>query len=35
MGGEIFIDMKPEAYAFAGNHSRETEHEFLKRIGAI
>jgi hypothetical protein len=35
MGGEIYIDSKPEAYAFAGNHSRETEHEFLKRIGVI
>jgi len=35
MGGEIYIDSKPDAYAFAGNHSRETEHEFLKRIGVI
>lgn len=35
MGGEIFIDYKPAAYAFAGDHSRETEHEFLKRVGVI
>jgi hypothetical protein len=35
IGGEIFIDNKPAGYAFAGNHPRETEHEFLKRIGAI
>jgi hypothetical protein len=35
MGGEIYIDSKPDAYAFAGNHTRETEHEFLKRIGVI
>ena len=35
MGSEIYIDSKPDAYAFAGNHTRETEHEFLKRIGAI
>jgi hypothetical protein len=34
LGGEIFIDNKPESYVFAGNHPRETEHEFLKRIGA-
>jgi hypothetical protein len=35
IGGEIYVDMKPEGYAFAGSHTRETEHEFLKRIGAI
>lgn len=35
MGGEIFIDNKPESYAFAGDHTRETEQEFLKRIGAV
>jgi hypothetical protein len=34
MGGEIFIDNKPAGYDFAGDHPRETEHEFLKRIGA-
>ena len=33
MGGEIYIDNKPAAYAFAGDHPRETEAEFLKRIG--
>jgi hypothetical protein len=35
IGGEIYIDNKPAGYAFAGDHTRETEHEFLKRIGAI
>lgn len=35
MGGEIFIDNKPSSYDFAGDHTRETEQEFLKRIGAI
>ena len=35
MGGEIYIDSKPSAYEFAGSHSRETEHEFLKRIGVV
>lgn len=35
MGGEIFIDNKPDCYTFAGSHTRETEHEFLKRIGVI
>jgi len=35
LAGEIYIDAKPQGYAFAGDHSRETEHEFLKRIGAI
>jgi hypothetical protein len=33
MGGEIYIDNKPASYAFAGDHPRETEAEFLKRIG--
>ena len=33
MGGEIYIDNKPAGYAFAGDHPRETEAEFLKRIG--
>ena len=35
LAGEIYIDYKPQGYAFAGDHTRETEHEFLKRIGAI
>jgi hypothetical protein len=34
VGGEIFIDNKPAGYDFAGEHPRETEAEFLKRIGA-
>jgi hypothetical protein len=34
VGGEIYVDAKPAGYAFAGNHPRETEAEFLKRIGA-
>lgn len=33
MAGEIYIDAKPAGYAFAGDHPRETEAEFLKRIG--
>lgn len=35
MGGEIYVDNKPGSYAFAGDHTRETEHEFLKRIGVV
>ena len=35
LAGEIYIDFKPQGYAFAGDHTRETEHEFLKRIGVI
>ena len=35
VGGEIYVDTKPTGYAFAGDHPRETEAEFLKRIGAI
>ena len=31
MTGEIWIDRKPEAYAFAGEHPRETEAEVLAR----
>ena len=31
--GEIYVDNKPAGYAFAGDHPRETEAEFLKRIG--
>ena len=27
--GEIYIDSKPDSYAFAGEHSRLTEEEFL------
>jgi len=33
VGGEIYVDCKPQGYAFAGDHPRETEDEFLKRIG--
>jgi hypothetical protein len=35
IAGEIYVDSKPAGYAFAGDHPRETEHEFLKRIGVI
>jgi len=35
VGGEIYVDSEHADYAFAGNHPRETEHEFLKRIGVI
>ncbi len=31
--GEIFVDRKPGAYAFAGEHPRMTEAEFLASIG--
>lgn len=31
--GEIYIDRKPDAYAFAGEHPRMTEAEFLASIG--
>lgn len=31
MTHEIFIDRKPDAYAFAGDHRRETEAEVLSR----
>ena len=34
IAGEIYVDSKPGGYAFAGDHTRETEAEFLKRIGA-
>ena len=30
---EIYIDRKPPGYAFAGDHPRLTEEEFLKSIG--
>ncbi|AZZ91056.1 GFA family protein [Hahella sp. KA22] len=33
MAGEIYIDHKPAGYAFAGDHPRMTEDEFLKSIG--
>lgn len=33
LGSEIYIDHKPEGYAFAGDHPRLTEKEFLKSIG--
>ncbi|QHQ36532.1 GFA family protein [Algicella marina] len=31
---EIFVDSKPDGYAFAGDHVRMTEKEFMKSIGA-
>lgn len=31
--GEIYIDSKPDSYAFAGDHPRQTEAEFLASIG--
>ena len=31
--GEIYIDAKPDSYAFAGDHPRQTEAEFLASIG--
>jgi len=30
---EIYIDRKPPGYAFAGDHPRLTEDEFLRSIG--
>ena len=30
---EIYVDRKPEGYAFAGDHRRMTEEEFLASIG--
>ncbi|MEO0913001.1 MAG: GFA family protein [Pseudomonadota bacterium] len=30
---EIFVDQKPDGYAFAGDHPRMTEREFLTSIG--
>ena len=32
LAGEIFVDRKPAAYAFAGEHSRLTGEEFLASI---
>jgi hypothetical protein len=32
--GEIYIDRKPDYYAFAGERKRQTEAEFLRSIGA-
>ncbi len=34
LAGEIFVDHKPPGYAFAGDHPRQTEAEFLASIGA-
>lgn len=34
LAGEIYIDSKPHGYAFAGEHPRLTEKEFLAAIGA-
>lgn len=33
LAGEIYIDSKPDGYAFVGDHPRLTEHEFFKSIG--
>ena len=33
MAGEIYIDAKPNSYAFAGDHPRQTEAEFLASLG--
>ncbi|MEM1229794.1 MAG: GFA family protein [Pseudomonadota bacterium] len=33
MSGEIYVDAKPDSYAFAGDHPRMTEAEFLASIG--
>ena len=33
MVGEIYVDKKPDAYAFAGDHPRLTEAEFMASIG--
>lgn len=30
--GEIFVDKKPDAYSFAGDHSRMTEAEFMAMV---
>jgi hypothetical protein len=32
LGREIFIDRKPDGYAFVGNHPRMTEAEFLASL---
>ena len=34
MTGEIFIDKKPEAYSFSGDHQTLTEAEFIASISA-
>ena len=33
LAGEIYIDAKPPGYAFAGEHPRHTEEEFLSSLG--
>lgn len=33
LASEIFIDQKPDGYAFSGDHPRMTREEFLKSIG--
>lgn len=35
LSGEIYIDSKPDGYAFQGDHPRLTQKEFLESIGAI
>lgn len=32
LAGEIYVDMKPPAYAFAGEHPRQTGEEFLASL---
>ena len=34
LDGEIYIDKKPPGYNFAGDHSRQTEAEFMAAMGA-
>lgn len=33
LAGEIYIDSKPDSYALAGDHPRQTEAEFLASLG--
>jgi len=33
LAGEIYVDEKPDGYAFAGDHPRLTGEEFLASIG--
>jgi len=34
LAGEIYVDEKPDAYNFQGDHPRQTGEEFLASIGA-
>ena len=33
LAGEIYIDSKPDSYALAGDHPRQTEAEFMAAMG--